>query len=84
MKRILRTYDKMADEMTIKVVGEIRIKHFHTCCSYQKTMMKVMKAFPLPLELDKYIFTYVGLSRFYVPDYKVDALVALRLKELSP
>ena len=70
--------------MIINVVSELRVKHFHMCCSYQKTVMRVIHSLKLPFELDKHIFTYVGFSSFYVRDYKVDALVALRLKELSP
>ena len=72
------------DRMIIKVVDELRVKHFRAYCSYKSRIMKIIDLFKLPVELDKYIFTYVGFSMFYVPDYKVDALVALRLKESSP
>jgi len=74
----------MAEDMMIKVVRELRLKHFHNCCCYQKTIMKVIGTLSFPFDVDRYIFTYVGFSYFYVPDYKVGALVALRLKESSP
>ena len=73
------------DRMMIKVVDELRVKHFWDCFSYKNIILKMMiDSFKLPVELDKYIFNYVGFSSFYVPDYKVDELVALRLKESSP
>jgi hypothetical protein len=69
------------DETMIQVINEVRIGHFRNCYSYKKTILRVIDTFNLSFELDKYIFSYVGFSAFYLPDYKVDELVALRLKE---
>jgi len=61
---------------------DTRVQHLHHCISYKKLIMKVLDSCKLPLELDKYIFTFVGFYPIsFVRDYIVSVPVSLRSKE---